>query len=122
VIEKALKKLSDQTERRTFLGWAIKASAAIALSLLGVEKSSATGPPACCALLHTSNPNCSGAVCWCWTCCDNPGAGKTWACKECWTTHSPNDSICKVPCSNGAYPFACGISNCSVATCIGTNC
>jgi len=62
VVNKALEKLSDHIGRRGFLGLAVKASVALASSILGVEIASAQGV-ACCGLCVGSSSICSGTYC-----------------------------------------------------------
>lgn len=133
MLNKALEKLSDHTGRRWFLGWAIKASAALAASLLGVETAYAfapqSPPQACCSVCWSSGPksDCTAssyACCWCWTCCDYTGNHKTWTCKECWTGSCP-DSKCNFACAVGRFPdecYPCSAVACSKVECTGTTC
>jgi hypothetical protein len=127
VLNKALEKLSDQIGRRRFLGWGMKASAALASSILGVQMATADPPANCCHLCDTSNPSCSGSCCWCWFCCHSDN--KKWKCLECWSS-CPNQT-----CNTGSTNCRSSIDStwdacpdcpqspfiCSQATCLG-NC
>jgi hypothetical protein len=88
VIDKIIDKFSDQVGRRSFLGKAVKAAAALALGLVGVPRASATVAYKCCNLCANSTPTCTSSCLWTWGCCFSPAAGfpngdhTMWKCTE----------------------------------------
>lgn len=96
-----LQKLSG---RRSFLGTALKAVAALALAIVGVPKAFAVVVYKCCNLCANSSSTCTGTCSWSWTCGCKVGIGTcttadtgTWSCLEFYN-----------PCTRTDCPFAPG--------------
>jgi hypothetical protein len=128
MVNKVLETLSDYVGRRGFLGWAVKASVALAASILGVKTATAQSV-SCCTLCESSSPVCDCVCTWCWTCCFN---GTMWECRECFDNFEGCDSGCHTaPCKTsccpgfdlcGALLLGCNEVICSKAICLGTSC
>lgn len=132
MVNKVLETLSDYVGRRGFLGWAVKASVALAASIIGVKTATAQAE-ACCTLCELSSPVCNCVCMWCWTCCH---MGTLWECRECFVDYDAcsqpggcSTNPCKTSCCPGFG--VCGLSMngciddsfmCSKAICLGTAC